>query len=62
MDIEQLKMILETIETMGGDAKEFGIWWLVVMALEGLAGYGLGLVIICMLLWSYISRTKPGSL
>jgi len=30
MNIENLKMILETIESMGGDAKEFGIWFLIV--------------------------------
>lgn len=29
MDIEQLRMILDTIETMGGDAQEFGIWYLI---------------------------------
>ena len=29
MDIEQLKLILETIELLGGDTKEFAIWYLV---------------------------------
>lgn len=29
MDLEQLTLILETIQSMGGDAKEFGIWWMV---------------------------------
>ena len=36
MDIEQLKLILETVESMGGDAKEFGIWWMVCDTLPGL--------------------------
>jgi len=29
MDLEQLKLILDTIQTMGGDAKEFGVWWII---------------------------------
>ena len=33
MDSEQLTLILETIQSMGGDAKEFGIWWMVCIAL-----------------------------
>jgi hypothetical protein len=36
MDLEQLKLILETISTMGGDAKEFGIWWLIATTLPSL--------------------------
>ena len=28
MDLEQLKMILDTIEAVGGDAKEFGFWYI----------------------------------
>lgn len=27
MDLEELKLVLDTIQSMGGDAKEFGIWW-----------------------------------
>lgn len=29
MDIEQLKLILESLEGLGGNAQEFGIWYLV---------------------------------
>ncbi len=36
MDLEQLKLILETIQSMGGDAKEFGIWWLVCTQAPGM--------------------------
>jgi len=28
MDLEQLKIILETIEAVGGDARSFGLWYL----------------------------------
>lgn len=28
MDIEQFKLMLEAINNVGGEAKEFGIWWL----------------------------------
>ena len=33
MDLEQLTLILKTIQSMGGDAKEFGIWWMVCSTL-----------------------------
>ena len=33
MDAEQLKMILETIGQLGGDAREFGIWYLMATTL-----------------------------
>lgn len=28
MDLEKLRMILETIEAVGGDAREFGLWYI----------------------------------
>jgi hypothetical protein len=28
MDLEQLKLVLEAINSVGGEAKEFGFWWL----------------------------------
>jgi len=42
MDIEQLQLLLKTIETLGGDAREFGIWFLVCQAVSTL---------ICNVLW-----------
>ena len=36
MDIEQLKLILEQINTLGGNAQETFIWWLVVSKVPGI--------------------------
>jgi len=34
MDIEQLKLVLEAINAAGGEAKEFGFWWLACRSLS----------------------------
>lgn len=41
MDIEQLKLILETISGLGADTKEAVIWWFVFDFVKFLLGYGI---------------------
>lgn len=33
MDIDQLKLVLDTVSQMGGDAKDFGMWYLAAIAI-----------------------------
>jgi len=40
MDVEQLKMVLETIQNMGGDAKDFGMIWLISQAIPPILIHG----------------------
>ena len=42
MDLEQLKLILDTIQSMGGDAKEFGMWWLACSLIRPLLLFAFG--------------------
>lgn len=44
MDLEQLKLVLETIQSMGGDAKEFGIWWLACSVIPNVLLFVFGIV------------------
>lgn len=48
MDIEQLRLVLETVSAVGGDAKSVAIWWLVgslahsAMSLAGFCAFVYG--------------------
>ena len=42
MDLEQLKVIMETIGVATGTAKTFGIFWLIIQLLKFIFGYSLG--------------------
>ncbi len=49
MDIEQLKLILETVESLGGDTKEFAIWYLASRLVPNVLLFLFGLAVILML-------------
>ncbi len=55
MNLEELKLVLDTIQSMGGDAKEFGIWWLVCSRLPAVLCFVFGVLTVfivrTMVLW-----------
>ena len=63
MDIEQLKLILETIQDMGGDAKEFGIWYLICQTIPDILAFLFGIACLrCLyLIVRHISRSVIAS-
>lgn len=45
MDIEQLKLVLETVKSTTGDAKQIGLVWLAVEGLSNIVGPLCGLTV-----------------
>ena len=69
MDVEKLRMILESIGQLGDGAREFGIWYLITATVPGMLGaaawltFGLvflraacGLVRHCTIACSFVDR------
>ena len=54
MDIEQLKLIIEMVNTLGGSAKEVFVWWL-VMSKGPIIVFGIIWTIVgfCAIRWGY---------
>lgn len=48
MDIEQLKLVLEAIGNVGGEAKEFGIWWLICRTIPSVLTFVFGVVFVVL--------------
>lgn len=46
MDLEQLKLFVEAIEGIGGDAFTFGMWWLAVQCLSPSLWFAFGVLFI----------------
>ena len=42
MDVEQFKLMLEAINNVGGEAKEFGIWWLACGTIPAVLWFAFG--------------------
>jgi hypothetical protein len=43
MDLEQLKLVLEAINSAGGEAKEFGFWWLAARTIPAFLWFAFGM-------------------
>ena len=61
MDIEQLKLVLETVQTTTDGAKNFGVWWIALHYGEKILS-GL-LVVICVwgVLWGIVKAIMIGN-
>lgn len=46
MDIEQFKMVLDAINSVGGEAKEFGIWWLACRTVPAVLWFVFGVTLV----------------
>jgi hypothetical protein len=42
MDLEQLKLVLEAVNSVGGEAKEFGFWWLACSVIPSVLWFTFG--------------------
>lgn len=56
MDVEQLRLVLETIEHVGGDAKEFGVYFILASVLPDVVSSVLTFTGVLGALW-LISKT-----
>jgi hypothetical protein len=48
MDIEQFKLMLEAINNVGGEAKEFGIWWLICRTVPAALWFIFGITLLAV--------------
>lgn len=49
MDLEQLKLVLEAINSVGGEAKEFGFWWLAAKTIPAFLWFAFGMTAVIVI-------------
>jgi hypothetical protein len=49
MDLEQLKLVLEAINSVGGEAKEFGLWWLAARTIPAVLWFTFGMTAVVVI-------------
>jgi len=49
MDLEQLKLVLEAISSVGGEAKEFGFWWLAARTIPSFLWFAFGMTAVIVI-------------